>query len=215
MVESIRRQFKWAREDDDVKAVLFRINSPGGEVLAADHIYEIIRDFQDKCDKPVVAAVHGAAVGGGLALALASDLRVADTTAYFGSVFIKVGLTSCDIGTSYFLPRLVGSGHAMDMMITGRHVPAQEADRMGMLNMLVPEGTHLDAAKDYAAQIAKNNEYGVWLTKRGLWANIDAPSIRHAVELENRQQILGTFTGNMTEAMRAFGEGREPEWGPL
>ena len=188
---------------------------PVGSVYRAqEHIVDFMMAVHE-CDKPVVAAVHGAAVGGGLALALASDLRVADTTAYFGSVFIKVGLTSCDIGTSYFLPRLVGSGHAMDMMITGRHVPAQEADRMGMLNMLVPEGTHLDAAKDYAAQIAKNNEYGVWLTKRGLWANIDAPSIRHAVELENRQQILGTFTGNMTEAMRAFGEGREPEWGPL
>lgn len=186
----------------------------GVNYRAQEHIVDFMMAVHE-CDKPVIAAVHGAAVGGGLALALASDLRVADTTAYFGSVFIKVGLTSCDIGTSYFLPRLVGSGHAMDMMLTGRHVGAEEADRMGMLNMLVPEGTHLDAAKDFAATIAKNNEYGVWLTKRGLWANIDAPSIRHAVELENRQQILGTFTGNMREAMAAFGEGREPNWGPL
>ncbi|MEM7139891.1 MAG: enoyl-CoA hydratase-related protein [Actinomycetota bacterium] len=188
---------------------------PVGSVYRAqEHIVDLMMAIHE-CDKPVIAAVHGAAVGGGLALALASDLRVADTTAYFGSVFIKVGLTSCDIGTSYFLPRLIGSGRAMDMMITGRHVHAEEADRIGMLNMLVPEGQYLDAAKGYAAEIAKNNEYGVWLTKRGLWANIDAPSIRHAVELENRQQVLGTFTGNMTEAMRAFGEGREPDWGPL
>ncbi|MDW3218717.1 MAG: enoyl-CoA hydratase-related protein [Acidimicrobiales bacterium] len=188
---------------------------PVGSVYRAqEHIVDFMMAVHE-CDKPVVAAVHGAAVGGGLALALASDLRVADETAYFGSVFINVGLTSCDIGTSYFLPRLVGSGHAMDMMITGRHVAADEADRMGLLNRLVPTGTHVDEAKAYAAEIAKNNEYGVWLTKRGLWANIDAPSIRHAVELENRQQVLGTFTGNMTEAMRAFGERREPNWGPL
>lgn len=188
---------------------------PVGSVYRSqEHIVDFMMAVHE-CDKPVVAAVHGAAVGGGLALALASDLRVADTTAYFGSVFINVGLTSCDIGTSYFLPRLVGSGHAMDMMLTGRHVGAEEADKIGLLNRLVPEGTHVDAAVEYAQQIARQNEYGLWLTKRGLWANVDAPSIRHAVELENRQQVLGTFTGNMTEAMRAFGERRDPDWGPM
>ncbi|MEQ8839470.1 MAG: enoyl-CoA hydratase-related protein [Acidimicrobiales bacterium] len=188
---------------------------PVGSVYRSqEHIVDFMMAVHE-CDKPVIAAVHGAAVGGGLALALASDLRVADTTAYFGSVFINVGLTSCDIGTSYFLPRLVGSGHAMDMMLSGRHVPAEEADRMGMVNRLVPAGTHLDVAKEYGAQLAKQNEYGLWLTKRGLWANIDSPSIRHAVELENRQQVLGTFTGNMQEAMKAFGERREPDWGPM
>lgn len=188
---------------------------PVGSVYRSqEHIVDFMMAVHE-CDKPVIAAVHGAAVGGGLALALASDLRVADTTAYFGSVFINVGLTSCDIGTSYFLPRLVGSGHAMDMMLSGRHVAAEEAERMGMLNRLVPEGTHVEAALELGRRLAKQNEYGLWLTKRGMWANIDAPSIRHAVELENRQQVLGTFTGNMTEAMRAFGEGRDPNWGPM
>jgi enoyl-CoA hydratase len=188
---------------------------PVGSVYRSqEHIVDFMMAVHE-CDKPVIAAVHGAAVGGGLALALASDLRVADTTAYFGSVFINVGLTSCDIGTSYFLPRLVGSGHAMDMMLSGRHVAADEADRIGLLNRLVPAGTHVDAALELGRQLAKQNEYGLWLTKRGMWANIDAPSIRHAVELENRQQVLGTFTGNMTEAMRAFGERREPNWGPM
>lgn len=186
----------------------------GSVYRSQEHIVDFMMAIHE-CDKPVVAAVHGAAVGGGLALALASDLRVADTTAYFGSVFINVGLTSCDIGTSYFLPRLVGTGHAMDMMLSGRHVPAEEAERMGMLNRLVPEGTHLDAAREYATGLARQNEYGLWLTKRGMWANVDAPSIRHAVELENRQQVLGTFTGNMTEAMQAFVERRSPNWGPM
>ncbi len=188
---------------------------PVGRVYRAqEHIVDFMMAVHE-CDKPVVAAVHGAAVGGGLALALASDLRVADTTAFFGSVFIKVGLTSCDIGTSYFLPRIVGAGHAMDMMITGRHVGAGEADKMGLVNRLVPEGTHLEAAQELARSIAENNEYGLWLTKRGLWANIDAPSIRHAVELENRQQVLGTFTGNMAEAQAAFADKRNPVWGPM
>ncbi len=186
---------------------------PVGSVYRSQELIVDLMMAVHECDKPVIAAVHGAAVGGGLALALASDLRVADTTAYFGSVFIKVGLTSCDIGTSYFLPRIVGAGHALDMMLSGRHVGAEEADKIGLLNRLVPEGTHLEAATELARLLAENNEYGLWLTKRGLWANIDAPSIRHAVELENRQQVLGTFTGNMAEATEAFREKRAPSWG--
>jgi enoyl-CoA hydratase len=84
-----------------------------------------------------------------------------------------------------------------------------------MLNALVDEGTETEAAIALAAQVAANTEYGVWMTKRGLWANIDAPSIRHALELENRTQVLGTFTGNMTEAMVAFQEKRPPDWSPM
>ena len=86
MVESIRRQFKWAREDDDVKAVLFRINSPGGEVLAADHIYEIIRDFQDKCDKPVVAVMGALAASGGYYVAAPCNWIVAHELTITGSI---------------------------------------------------------------------------------------------------------------------------------
>ena len=86
MVESIRRQFKWAREDDDVKAVLFRINSPGGEVLAADHIYEIIRDFQDECDKPVVAVMGALAASGGYYVAAPCNWIVAHELTITGSI---------------------------------------------------------------------------------------------------------------------------------
>jgi enoyl-CoA hydratase len=168
-----------------------------------------------ECDKPVVAAVHGAAVGGGLAIALASDLRVATPTTRFGAAFIKVGLSACDVGVSYFLPRIVGATRAAEIMLTGRHFSGEEAERWGMLNALVPDGEETQAAIDLAAQVAANTEYGVWMTKRGLWANIDAPSIRHALELENRTQVLGTFTGNMTEAMIAFREKRPPDWSPM
>jgi len=86
MVESIRRQFKWAREDDKVKAVLFRINSPGGEVLASDHIYEIIRDFQDKCDKPVVAVMGALAASGGYYVAAPCNWIVAHELTITGSI---------------------------------------------------------------------------------------------------------------------------------
>ena len=84
-----------------------------------------------------------------------------------------------------------------------------------MLNALADEGAHVDRALALAEQIAANSEYGIWMTKKGLWANLDAPSLRHAIELENRTQVLGTFTGNMAEAAAAFRQRRDPEWRPM
>ncbi len=164
---------------------------------------------------PVIAAVNGPAVGGGFAIALHCDVRVAAESARFGSVFIKVGLSSLDVGNSYLLPRIVGAGRARELMLTGRIFDAAEAERIGLVSQVVPDGQVVEAALDVARMIAANNEYGVWMTKLGANATLDAPSLRHAMELENRTQVLGTFTGNMTEASEAFREGREPRWNPL
>jgi enoyl-CoA hydratase/carnithine racemase len=100
-------------------------------------------------------------------------------------------------------------------MLTGRHFDAQEALRIGLVHDVVTEEELLGSALATARLIAANSEYGVWMTKQGLRANLDAPSLRHALELENRTQVLGTFTGNMTEAMHAFQEGRAPRWKAL
>ena len=162
--------------------------------------------------QPVIAAVHGAAVGGGLALALACDLRVASDDAYFAAHFIRVGLSSCDAGTSYILPRIVSPTIAAELMLTGRRFAADEALRIGVLNRVVTRDGLLDGAFDLAAAVAANSEFGVYMTKLGLWANLDAPSLRHAMQLENRTQVLGTFTGNMREAGQAFVEKRDPVW---
>ena len=164
---------------------------------------------------PVIAAVNGPAVGGGFAIALHCDVRVAAESARFGSVFIKVGLSSLDVGNSYLLPRIVGAGRARELMLTGRIFDAAEAERIGLVSQVVPDGQVVDTALEVARQIAANNEYGVWMTKLGANATLDAPSLRHAMELENRTQVLGTFTGNMAEASEAFREGREPRWNPL
>ena len=164
---------------------------------------------------PVIAAVNGPAVGGGFAIALHCDVRVAAESARFGSVFIKVGLSSLDVGNSYLLPRIVGAGRARELMLTGRIFDASEAERIGLVSRVVPDGQVVEAALEVARQIAANNEYGVWMTKLGANATLDAPSLRHAMELENRTQVLGTFTGNMAEASQAFREGREPRWNPL
>ena len=100
-------------------------------------------------------------------------------------------------------------------MLTGRRVPAEEAQRIGLLNRVVPRDQLLESALELASMISANSEYGVYMTKIGMWLNIDAPSLRHAIELENRTQVLGCFTGNMSEAGRAFVEKRPPAWNPM
>src|SRR5581483_5399179 len=200
---------------DDVQPEQARDRGPVGTIhYAQENLAELILAIHE-LPQPVIAAVHGAAVGGGLALALACDLRVASDDAFFASHFIRVGLSSCDVGTSYTLPRVVGPTIAAELMLTGRRFAAEEAARFGMLNRVVPRDELLAAATDLAGQITANSEYGVLMTKLGFWANLDAPSLRHAIELENRTQVLGCFTGNMTEAGKAFVEKRDPVWKPI
>jgi enoyl-CoA hydratase/carnithine racemase len=164
---------------------------------------------------PVIAAVNGVAVGGGLAFTLVSDIRVASEHARFGSVFIKAGFSSMDMGTSYLLPKIVGAGVARELMLTGRIIDADEAYRIKLVHEVVPPDDLMPAALQLARSIAENNAYGVWQTKIGLNAALDAPSLRHAIELENRTQILCGFTNNPAEAARAHMEKRAPKWDPL
>jgi len=164
---------------------------------------------------PVIAAVNGVAVGGGLAFTLVSDVRVASENARFGSAFIKAGFSSMDMGTSYLLPKIVGAGVARELMLTGRIIDAAEAYRIKLVHEVVAPDDVMPAALALARSIAENNAYGVWQTKIGLNAALDAPSLRHAIELENRTQILSGFTNNPLEAAKAHMEKRAPKWDPL
>ncbi|MGY4711088.1 enoyl-CoA hydratase/isomerase family protein [Mycolicibacterium sp. CBM1] len=164
---------------------------------------------------PVIAAVNGVAVGGGLAYALHCDIRIASESARFGSVFIKAGFSSMDMGTSYLLPKIVGAGAARELMLTGRIIDAAEAYRIGLVHEVVPDDQLADAALVMARNIAANNAFGVWQTKTGLNAALDAPSLRHAKEIENRTQVLTGFTNNPREAAMAHREKRAPRWDPL
>lgn len=165
--------------------------------------------------QPVIAAVNGVAVGGGFGFALACDLRIASTKARLGAVFMNIGLSNLDVGVSYFLPRIIGAGRALELMLTARVIDATEAERLGVVNRVVPPGQLMDAALELAAEIAANSEFGVWMTKQGVWANIDAPSLQHAVQLEYRTQMLGVYGDNMAEAFAAFRERRRPTWGTV
>lgn len=164
---------------------------------------------------PVIAAVNGVAVGGGLAYALHCDVRIAAQAARFGSVFIKAGFSSMDMGTSYLLPRIVGAGVARELMLTGRIIDADEACRIHLVHEVVAAEGLMDAALAMARSIAANNAYGVWQTKTGLNAALDAPSLRHAKEIENRTQVLTGFTNNPREAAMAHREKRSPNWDAL
>jgi enoyl-CoA hydratase len=165
--------------------------------------------------QPVIAAINGPAVGGGFALALACDVRFAAESATFGAVFITRGVSACDMGTSYFLPRLVGASRSAELMLTGRTFGAVEAREMGLVLDVVPDGEVVDRALVTARQIAANGPLAVWMTKETMWQTVDAPSLRHALDIENRTQVMCTATGELTEAFAAFREGRRPTWQPL
>jgi enoyl-CoA hydratase/carnithine racemase len=165
--------------------------------------------------QPVIAAVNGAAHGGGFALSLACDIRYAARSATFGAVFIKRGVSACDMGTSYHLPRLVGASRSAELLLTGRVFDADEAERIGLVLDVVGDGEVVDRALVTAREIAANGPLAVWMTKETMWQTVDSPSLRHALDLENRTQIMCTGTGELTAAFEAFRDGREPEWGPL
>lgn len=162
--------------------------------------------------RPIVAAVNGPAAGGGLSLALAADTRVASESARFNAAFVRIGLSGCDVGVSYLLPRIVGPTLAFEMMLTGRLVDADEAARHGLVLRVVPDGEVVDAAIEIAEQIAANAPFGVRMTKQVMWANLDAPSLEAALALENRTQILCTRTADQREAIAAFVERRPPRF---
>jgi len=165
--------------------------------------------------QPVIAAVNGPAHGGGFALALACDIRYAARAATFGAVFIKRGVSACDMGTSYHLPRLVGASRSAELLLTGRVFDADEAERMGLVLDVVDDAAVVERALVTAREIAANGPLAVWMTKETMWQTVDSPSLRAALDLENRTQIMCTGTGELTAAFEAFREGREPEWGPL
>ncbi|WP_243794928.1 enoyl-CoA hydratase/isomerase family protein [Saccharopolyspora gloriosae] len=161
---------------------------------------------------PVVAAVHGPAIGGGLALALAADIRLAAPTAKFSAAFVKVGLSMGELGTSYNLSRLVGPAMAAEIGFTGRFVKAEEAARIGLVNRVVAGDELFGEAVETARMIASNSPAGVRMSKRAIQRNQEITSYAAALELENRGQALLTRTEDMLEALAAFKDERAPRF---
>ena len=158
--------------------------------------------------QPVISAVNGPAAGGGLALALASDVRIAAASARFNVAFVKLGISGCDIGVSWLLPRLIGASRAWELMLTGRLIDADEADRIGLVLKVVDDEELPSAALETASLIVANSPWGVRMTKEVMWSQLEVGSLQAGIDLENRTQVLSSGTSEMQEAISAFLEKR-------
>ncbi|MES3636408.1 enoyl-CoA hydratase [Mycobacterium intracellulare] len=164
-----------------------------------------------KMHQPVIAAVNGAAIGGGMCLALATDIRVASSAAYFRAAGINNGLSASELGLSYLLPKAVGTSRAFDIMLTGRDVHADEAERIGLVSRQVPAEDLLATCYDIAERIAAFSRPGVELTKRTLWSGMDASSLEGHMQAEGLGQLyIRMLTANFEEAVAARAQRRDP-----
>ena len=171
-------------------------------------IYRAMR----RCPQPIISLVNGAAAGGGFALVLASDIRIARPRAKMNAAFIRIGLTACDMGTSYFLPRLVGSAVASELLLTGRFIEAEEAHALGLVNRVVEESDFEETAQGFIDQMLTTAPMGLRMTKEALDHAIDAQSLDAAMAMEDRQQIVMLQTADHAEAISAFLERRKPKF---
>lgn len=199
----------------DLKSVLdsegaMRLNVPDAYALQ-ERFVGIVQRLRAS-DKIVIAAVHGVAVGAGFALAMAADIRFASTNASFHVGAVRIGITAGECGISYHLPRLVGASRAFELMLTGRPVEADEAARIGLVADVVAPEALMERAFACARQVLSNSHYATKHSKRVMWANLDAPSLDAAIQLENHAQVLGLMTQDFADAARAFVEKRAPRF---
>jgi enoyl-CoA hydratase len=165
-----------------------------------------------RAPQPIIACVHGAASGGGFALALASDVRIAGRSARMNAAFIRIGLSACDVGVSYLLPRLVGASVASELLLTGRFIDAERALRVGLVSTVVDDGALEAEARQLAGEMLATSPLGLRLTKECLRESLDAGSLEQVIALEDRNQVLCSASRDFQEGVRAFLEKRPPRY---
>jgi enoyl-CoA hydratase len=165
-----------------------------------------------RAPQPIVACVQGPACGGGFALALASDVRIAGASARMNAAFIRIGLSGCDIGVSYFLPRLVGASLAAELILTGRFIDAERACALGLVSRVVPDAELEAAARGLVDELLATSPLGLRLSKECLNASLDAASLESVIAMEDRNQILCAQTADFREGVGAFLQKRPPSY---
>ena len=165
-----------------------------------------------RCPQPIVCVVQGAASGGGFALALASDVRLLTPDARMNAAFIRIGLSACDVGVSYFLPRMVGSSVAAEYMLTGRFMDAQRAYALGLASRVGPLAELQAEAQALADDMLHASPVALRLSKEALGLAVDAASMEAVIAMEDRNQVLCTQTRDFREGMTAFLEKRAPRY---
>jgi enoyl-CoA hydratase/carnithine racemase len=183
--------------------------SIGARLTSQRGISEIVIAMR-RCPQPIVACVDGAASGGGFALALASDVRIATPRTRMNAAFIRIGLSACDIGVSYFLPRMVGSSVAAEYMLTGRFIDAERAYQLGLVSRIVAPEAVRGEAQGFVDDMLHATPLGLRLTKEALNHAIDAQGLEAVIAMEDRNQILCGTDGDFEEGVRAFLEKRKP-----
>lgn len=183
---------------------------PAGMKLQRE-ISEIIIKMR-RCPQPIISLVHGAACGGGFAMALASDIRIAGESAKMNAAFIKIGLSGCDVGVSYLLPRLVGTSVASELILTGRFIKAERALKVGLVSDVVPDDSLAHAAESFVEEMMLTSPLGLRLSKECLNMSIDAPSLESAIAMEDRNQVLCVQTKDFRESIKAFLTKTKPEY---
>lgn len=186
------------------------LTRPGFALRSMQVLDDVILGLR-RLHQPVIAAINGAAIGGGLCLALACDIRVAGAAAYFRAAGINNGLTASELGLSYLLPRAIGTSRAFELMLTGRDVDAGEAERIGLVSRQVADDQLLDTCYEMAERIAGFSRPGIELTKRTLWSGLDAGTLEGHMQAEGLGQLyVRLLTSNFEEAVAARAEQRPP-----
>ena len=229
MVTELRDYFAGLSEDRDTRIVVMkgagrafcagldiksaqegRINAPfGGGMGFQGYLADVYLRMR-KCPQPIICLVQGPACGGGFSFVLASDIRIAGQSAKMNAAYIRVGLSACDMGCSYFLPRLVGTSVASELMLTGRFINAERALRTNLVSEVVPDNELSSAAQSYIDEMLTTSPMGLRMTKEGLNLAIDAPGLEAAMAIENRNQLMCARTRDAKEGMMAFIEKRPP-----
>ncbi|MHA1144051.1 MAG: enoyl-CoA hydratase/isomerase family protein [Candidatus Helarchaeota archaeon] len=165
-----------------------------------------------KISQPIISMINGIASGGGFALTMATDIRIASENSKFNNAFIKIGVTGGDLGSSYMLPRLIGSSRATEIIYTGRFVDAKEAERIGFISKVVKEDKLLETALEMAGQMLKASPLGLRMTKEVLNLSMDAPSLETLIQLENRAQAICMTSKDVVEGTLAWYDRRDPKY---
>jgi enoyl-CoA hydratase len=184
---------------------------PQRMLAVQQHISEVVHHLR-AVRQPVIAAINGAAAGGGYAWACACDIRYCSQSAKFATAFVRLGISGCDMGISWTLPRLIGASRAWELILTGRVIDAAEADRLGIVSRAVPDADLMDTVLGVANEIVGNSPFGVWMTKEVLWANLEITSLRAGLDIENRNQIMTGMTEDAELAMKTFLSKQPVQW---
>jgi len=147
--------------------------------------------------QPIICAIHGYALGGGLSFALGGDVRIITPEAKFAATYINIGLGGADVGSSYLLPRQIGTGRAYEFLLTGDFMDADEALKLGFVSRVVSYDDLMPTAMEMAQKMVSKSPLGLRLTKEAINQNIGAAGLEQALQMENRNQTLCIFANKM------------------